>query len=488
MASDALAEAGALKAELAAMAERLRAQEAETKKREEKILQEGVTAVEAVRLEAEQKMAAERAAWEMANQRLQQQMQSAAAREEERRQAEPPKVGASAAGLSIAGYLQSDLVFRQSSESQLNPTSGVPLNQDRFLIRRARLMLDMDRRYGEGGLELDANTVNGPAVRVLGARASLKLPGREPGAAPLLMASLGSFRAPFGLEVLQSDVDRPFMERSTASRAFFPSEFDLGARVQGAWRFVRYAVAVMNGEPIGERSFPALDPNRQKDVLGRMGVDTGPSPTLSLAGGLSGLYGTGFHSGALASKSSVQWLDGTGDGVYNPATDSSATPATSAAPSRNFSRFAVGADIHVSAVLFPAWAHLGPTTVYGEFIWARNLDRGIQPADPYGPLTRDAREMGYYAALTQALGRHLLVGVRYDFYDPDRDHYVRAAGDLVPSNTNYSTWAFMAALVAPWGRLMAQYDLNRNHEGINNGGTPGNLADNAFTLRGEVRF
>jgi hypothetical protein len=80
----------------------------------------------------------------------------------------------------LTGYLQSDLVFRQSSESQLNPTSGAPLNEDRFLIRRARLMLDMDRRYGEGGLELDANTVNGPAVRLLGARASIKLPGREP--------------------------------------------------------------------------------------------------------------------------------------------------------------------------------------------------------------------------------------------------------------------------------------------------------------------
>jgi hypothetical protein len=81
-----------------------------------------------------------------------------------------------------------------------------------------------------------------------------------------------------------------------------------------------------------------------------------------------------------------------------------------------------------------------------------------------------------------------MVGVRYDFYDPDRDHYVRTAGDLVPSNSSYSTWAFMAALVAPWGRLMVQYDLNRNHLGISNGGTPGNLADNAFTLRGEVRF
>jgi hypothetical protein len=483
MASDALAEVQSIKAELDIIKERLRTQEAESRKREEKIRQEGATAVEAARLEADQRMAAERAVWQAESQRLQQEMQAAAAREEARRQAEPPKVGAAAAGVSLTGYLQSDLVFRQSSESQLNPTSGVPLNEDRFLIRRARLLLDMDRRYGEGGLEIDANTVNGPAVRLLGARASIKLPGRQPGDAPLLMASIGSFRAPFGLEVLQSDVDRPFMERSTASRAFFPTEFDLGARLQGAWHFVRFAVAVMNGEPIGERSFPAVDPNRQKDILGRVGVNTGSSLSLSVAGGLSGLYGQGFHSGARASKPTIGWVDNSGNGVFVPS-ETSGTTGTSASPSRNFSRFALGADVHVSAALYPGWT----TTVYGEFIWAKNLDRGIQPADPYGALTHDAREMGYYAALTQALGRRVLVGVRYDFYDPDRDRYVRTAGDLVPSDSSYSTLAFMAALVAPWGRLMVQYDLNRNHLGISNGGTPGNLADNAFTLRGEVRF
>ena len=156
MAADALAEVQAIKAELDIIEERLRTQETESRKREKKVLQEGATAVAATRLEAEQRMTAERAAWQAESQRLQQEMQAAAAREEARRQAEPPKVGASAAGVSLTGYLQSDLVFRQSSESQLNPTSGVPLNEDRFLIRRARLMLDMDRRYGEGNLEIDA--------------------------------------------------------------------------------------------------------------------------------------------------------------------------------------------------------------------------------------------------------------------------------------------------------------------------------------------
>ena len=100
MAADAFAEVQAIKAELDIIKERLRTQETESRKREEKVRQEGATAVEAARLEAEQRMTAERAAWQAESQRLQQEMQAAAAREEARRQAEPPKVGASAAGVS----------------------------------------------------------------------------------------------------------------------------------------------------------------------------------------------------------------------------------------------------------------------------------------------------------------------------------------------------------------------------------------------------
>ena len=482
-------EVEALKAELE---ESLQAQAAEARKREDEVRKESAAALEAARQEAEktaaQNLARERTEWQAANQQLQDELRVAAARVDAREQAAPPRVGAAESGLSLGGYLQSDYVVRQSSQDQLNPTSGQPLNQDRFLIRRARLLLDFNRTYGEGGLEFDGNTVKGATARLLGARASLKLPGRESGDAPLVMGSIGSFRVPFGLEVMQSDLDRPFMERSTASRAFFPSEFDLGLRVQGAWQYLRYAVAVVNGEPIDERAFPALDPNHQKDVMGRVGVNVTSASRLSVAGGVSALYGTGFHSGTLATKPVVGWIDTDGNGVYSPANETTATTGTTASPSRNFSRFAVGADVLLSATIFPEQTHLGPTALYGELIWASNLDRGIQPADPFGVLARDARELGYFAAITQAVGRHALVGFRYDFYDPDRDNYLRVAGDLVPSDSSYRSWAVMGALVSPWGRLMVQYDINRNHLGLSRAGTPGNLADNIFTVRGEARF
>src|SRR5207253_1095991 len=83
-----------------------------------------------------------------------------------------------------------------------------------------------------------------------------------------------------------------FLERSNAERALFPGEYDLGVRLSGGWRFLRYAVAAMNGDPIGEKAFPGRDPNESKDLVGRLGVDLRMGSLVGLAGGFSALWGT----------------------------------------------------------------------------------------------------------------------------------------------------------------------------------------------------
>ena len=50
----------------------------------------------------------------------------------------------------------------------------------------------------------------------------------------------------------------------------FPGRRDLGAKLSGSWSFLRYAVAVMNGNPLGDASLPGRDPNRAKDVVGTL--------------------------------------------------------------------------------------------------------------------------------------------------------------------------------------------------------------------------
>jgi len=464
-------------------------QEAAAKQREETLRAEQAAAVTAAQKDAEAKLADERAARQADTTRLQQAIDEAKQREEKRAREAPPQVEIAGPGVSLYGLVQADYQIRQSSQDQINPDTGLPLNQDRFLIRRARLGVAMKRTYGEGGLELDANTVNGPTMRLLDAHASAMLPGEGP--VPLVMASIGLLKVPFGFEVGQANRGRLFLERSTAAQAFFPDAgegYDLGARIQGGWRFLRYAVVVQNGELLGSGRFAGLDPNHQKDIAGRAGIDTEIVEGIHVSGGVSLLRGTGFHQGTPATKGTVAWIDYNSNGTIDSGElvgIQGSVPGTST----NFSRFAVGGDLQFSINV----PRLGRATVYGEVYSANDLDRGVVPADPLstpkGEQAHSFRELGYYAAVTQELGRHLAVGLRYDFYDPDRDSYRSTMGNVVPRDMSYRTFAFAAALIAPeWGRLILEYDINRNHLGLDGQGNPANLADNAFVLRGEVHF
>jgi hypothetical protein len=58
----------------------------------------------------------------------------------------------------------------------------------------------------------------------------------------------------------------------------------------------------------------------------------------------------------------------------------------------------------------------------------------------------------------------------------------------VPTDASYRTLSLTAALRGPSGRLIVQYDINRNHLGRDATGLPTNLQDNALTIRGEARF
>ena len=71
-------------------------------------------------------------------------------------------------------------------------------------------------------------------------------------------------------------------------------------------------------------------------------------------------------------------------------------PGRAATPSQNFSRFAVGADGRIGAVL----PRLGNSVAFGEVVWAANLDRGLLPADPVTS-GRDLREFGWVVGASQ---------------------------------------------------------------------------------------
>lgn len=422
-------------------------------------------------VEQQNRTAAERAAAA----RLQAQADADAAR--------PPTLRVSRLNIGLTGFLQTDLPFRQSSEDQLNPANGDLLNQNRVYLRRGRLRVFMDETYGAGALELDANSIAGVTARVVGAEASLKLPARDGAAVPPLMLTIGLFKTPFGFEILQSDRDRLFMERSTSEQALFPGEYDGGVRLQGGWQFVRYSVAAVNGEPIGERSFPGRDPNKLKDLVGRLGVESRKDATVGGWIGLSLLKGYGFHRGTNASKDTLAWRDNNSNRIIDPG-EVAVIPGAAASPSFNFDRSALGADAGVRVNV----KKLGYGTLYAEGYLAKNLDRAVFPYDPSSPKAQAARELGWYVAYTQELTRHAAVGVRYDLYDPDRDASDTIAGRVFLQERQFRSLALVAAAVESYGRLMVEFDLNRNRLGRDVSGNLTNLKDNAVIVRGQVNF
>jgi hypothetical protein len=395
-------------------------------------------------------------------------------------------IGFHISGLSVrfSGFVQADaVVYRQDSVDELSPATGQPLNQTRFLIRRARLHVEADYRFVGALVEFDGNTINGPTARITNVEVSAWWPPRQQKRIPYVMASLGLLRIPFGFEVQEKDFIRFFLERSNVARALFPGEFDLGARLQGGWRFLRYQLAVMNGHPAGELQYPGRDPIGAKDFLGRLGTDIDITRKMNVSGGFSALVGTGFHAGSPGGKDVLVWRDVNEDGMVEP-TEIQVIGGTAATPSQNFSRNGIGADLQYRIAI----PRLGQLMIYGELMWANNLDRGLVPSDPIAA-ARTLRQFGWYVATTLELTDYAMIGLRYDRYNPDADAAERRGFTVVPVDESFSTLAVaVAARYRQQARLTLEYDHNDNALGRTTTGLPTRLADDALTLRAQVVF
>jgi hypothetical protein len=381
--------------------------------------------------------------------------------------------------VQLSAYAQAQLEFHQDSDDQL-AVGGQPLNQNRFLLRRARLKVESKHRYAEFLLELDGNTVKGPSFGVH--RAEISAVYRGAGAsndkAPLIALTGGVLVPSFGRELQESARTRLFMERSLASRAFFPSEPDLGLRLSGTLGVFNYGVAVVNGEPAGQPvGFPLRDPNAAKDVAGRLGVAADVSSVVKASGGVSLLNGTSTFRGTDGTKAVLIWNDTNEDGQINTA-ELAATPGSSPSRSSNFSHWAVGADADV-AVKTP----LGQTELQAELVIANNLDRGQFISDPITS-GHDDRQLGYNVALLQDITRHALIGVRYDFYDPRADVFTSTNGKVVPTKASVKTISPLVGFRLPDGlKLLGEWDFVRDHLATDLRGVPADRKNNTVTVR-----
>jgi hypothetical protein len=382
-------------------------------------------------------------------------------------------------GFRIGGYAQADFRHSQHSENQLD-VSGAPLNENRFYLRRARLRLDRGWEYAALALELDANTVASPVVGIRRAEASLLYRGaNEDQLPPLVMLTAGITDLPFGYELYESDRTAPFLERSLVSTALFPTKSDAGVKVSGAWSFVRYGVAISNGEPVDARGFPR-DPNAAKDITGRLGLLTSVADFVEVTGGASFATGKGFRPGAPAKKSTVVWDDINDDGTSTP-DEVSGVLGSAAESSENFDRWAYGLDLGARFR-----TRLGETHLRGEVIAASNYDRGFLVSDP-GDSNIDIRQLGGYVALTQELTRYAFVGFRYSTYDPNSDFLDSQRGRVEPKNLTVQTLSPMVAVRLPdVARLSFQYDFIRDHLARDAAGVPTDAKNDQWTVRLQV--
>ena len=384
--------------------------------------------------------------------------------------------------VELRGYAQMEYQSHQDSEEQLQQGTTTPLNQNRFLVRRGRFIARRAWQYTSLEFEFDGNTTSGPSFSLYRAEASVFYRGsNDKTVPPLAQLTLGLFRLPFGVELVESPSTRWFMERTQMSRAFWPTEIEIGGRLSGEAGPFHYAAALTNGEPFGEKNgFQLQDPNKNKDLTFNVGAKGNPLDTLTISGGVSANRGRGFHAGTAATKPQVTWNDTNGNGAVDTG-ELVGSSARAALPSENFERWAVGGDLQL-AVQTP----LGNSSLFGEVVVAENLDRGYFPADPVSSGS-DLREFGYFVGFVQELTPYAVLGFRYDYYDPNADATDHRAGKTLPIKNTVHTYSPLVGVTLPKrARLVFQYDIIKDYLARDLQGVPADLKNNAWTLRLQV--
>lgn len=379
-------------------------------------------------------------------------------------------------GLTQGGYLQAQYERNELSDDQL--LQGELVNQDRFVLRRARLRFDHASEYTALTLEFDANTVNGLKVGVRRAEGALVWRGPDDSAPPLLMLGAGVTDNPFGAEIVESPRDRSFMERSLGSRALFPTEADVGAKLSLVYGPFAAVVAVMNGEPLDGRTFPS-DPNSAKDVIGHVAVAAPLGKGVVLEGGASLATGKGFHPGSPASKDDLIWVDENNDGVAQ-STEIRGVQGGAATPSENFDRDAVGFDLRLSVP-----TPIGDSQLFAEAFVANNYDRGLLVADPVLSGI-DVRQLGATASLSQQVTKWAYAGFRASFYDPNTDLFEQRKGRILPVSQEIWTFSPVVGASIDPARISVQYDFVQDSLARDKQGVPTDAKNDQLTARLEV--
>jgi hypothetical protein len=318
-----------------------------------------------------------------------------------------------------------------SANDAIAKSNGTTTNGDYFRLRRARLRTEFMPTEGTRLVfEFDPT----PAGGQIGGTGTIARTVEAQGIARwsdyvTTELAAGIFKVPFGREILQSDADRPFIERSWGEQNLFPGEFDTGARAYTTWsrddRTFAAQVAVVNGQTEGEPTF-SLDPdlNQGKDFVGRLNFDFGDWVDVGASGYVG--YGQVVSTAALRFK--------------------------------QFTRSAANVELGLHHTFSPK---VGATRLFAEVTFAQNLDRGVHyafalpaiPTNINAPVV-SLNERAIWVRLEQDLSRWFTLGVRWDEYTPDTS---------LGNNARDTFGAVAVFHFTPWLQAMLEYDHAIDH-------------------------
>jgi hypothetical protein len=318
--------------------------------------------------------------------------------------------------LRLSGFIQPQLLWQSfnseaspnvsSTTGQLPPgigansiiakSDGTTTNGNFFRLRRARLKFEyFPTDYARLAIEIDPMPTGGSGGPGTGTIArNVEAVGIIKWDKDLTSEiGMGIFKVPISGLLMQSDVDRPFAERSWYEQNLFPGDFDTGARatLHALDKKLNAVIAVINGVTIGQQHYTLLpDFNKGKDLVVRASYDAGPVDF-----GISGDYGQGqtIDSANLRFKQYPRWA----------------------------ANFEVG--VHHTFI-----KDLGRTKLNSELIFAQNMDRGTKYAFALPTIPVNINDdvvnidqRGFQLRLEQELTEWALFAFRYDHYTPNSD-------------------------------------------------------------------
>lgn len=334
--------------------------------------------------------------------------------------------------LKISGYVQADW----QHNDQISDLGGRAVYFDSrknfFTIRRGRIKFQ--QKFGSL-----MNMVIQPDITEGGVSLREAYAEITPLKSDVLSFTFGSFNRP-NYEVERSSADLESTERAQVTKAFYPSEYDLGVMVSSRMNLFedfspKLQVSLQNGPG------PVAEVDSYKDIITRL---TFPLP-LGSESPIQADLGVSYYYGGIPQKgdSVLKTVDGTTKNVANDATGSLAGMG-------NRSNFNVEGQIFLDVLPF------GGTILKGEFMTGERPTAGVAATGATVGTTKDStgkdivkitpgaaakplqirNQMGYYAYLIQNVGSWLQLVAKYDFFDRNTDmsgNQVKSASDVASS-------------------------------------------------------